>query len=133
MLIHHRSIYWTVTGTSELWKVEVDECGHVAPSVQPALIASNVTCDDLLVDPRGDIFVASPKSVITKVTPDGAEQVIAGTFGSSNSSLVGPTAMRFGRVASDRWSLYVTTNGGIPQIIGKSVPSAAGVSRIDLG
>ena len=45
-----------------------------------------------------------------------------------NGSLVGPTAVRWGRSDSDRTSLYVTTNGGL----GMS-PTEQGVSRLDVG
>lgn len=132
MLTQIRSLYWTVTGTQTLYKAPIDSCGYIPSGITPTLVASNISCDDLVIDHLGNAFVASPEGVITKVTPAGEKTVIAGTYASTNSSLVGPTAMRFGRLASDRWSLYVTTNGGLPQIIGENVPSAAGVSRIDL-
>lgn len=130
--VHDGSVYWTSTGASKLWKVAVDECGHVPQRAKPTLITENITCDDFTIDHKGNIYVAGPLDVITKVRPDGEQVIVAGTYGSVNSSLVGPTALRFGRMASDRWSLYVTTNGGLPQVLGGSAPTAAGVSRIDL-
>ena len=126
------SLYWSNTGRKELWKVQVDEHGDVPKAAAPTMIMSNITCDDLIVDKNGVVYVAGPEDVITMVTPDGKQTVVAGTYGSLNSSLVGPTALRFGRGVSDQWSLYVTTNGGLPQLLGGSEPSAAGVSRIDL-
>lgn len=126
------SLYWTSTGASKLWKVAIGKDGNVFKGAMPTLITSNITCDDLVIDNQGSVYVAGPKDVITKVTPDGKQTVITGNYGSVNSSVVGPSALRFGRGASDQWSLYVTTNGGLAAVLGSSDPGASGISRIDL-
>lgn len=120
-------LYWTSTGANSLYKVRIDKHGNV--QAEPTLVSSNVTCDDFVLDHEGNAYVAGPLNVLTKVSPDGQQEVIAGTYNSTSSTLVGPTAARFGRLASDSWSLYVTTNGGVTG----QVPGTAGVSRIDLG
>jgi len=127
------SLYWTSTGAQKLWKVAINKHGNVAAGVTPTLITSNLTCDDIVIDDTGILYVAGPQDVITKVTPNGQQTIITGTYHSLNSSVVGPSALRFGRGVSDRWSLYITTNGGLPAVLGGSVPTAAGISRIDLG
>ena len=123
------SMYWTVTAASSVYSLPVDSSGNVRAGLKPTLLASNVSCDDLLVDSGGTIYVAGPLDVITRITRDGQKQIIAGTFNSTSSVLVGPTALRFGRLASDRYSMYITTNGGVTD----NNPNADGVSRIDFG
>lgn len=130
--VHNGTIYWTNTGRSTLYRIPVDEEGNVPSGVSPTLITSNLTCDDLVVDNEGNTYVAGPLDIITKVSPLGQKEVIAGAFNSTTSDLIGPTAIRFGRLASDQWSMYVTSNGGV-QGVAVVVPGSAGVSRIDLG
>lgn len=130
--VHNGTIYWTNTGASTLYRVPVDKSGSVPAGVTPTLVTSNLTCDDLEVDNEGNAYVAGPLDILTKVSPLGQKEIIAGTFNSTSSDLIGPTAIRFGRSASDRWSIYVTTNGGV-STVSVTVPGSAGVSRVDLG
>ncbi|KAK4505465.1 hypothetical protein PRZ48_003428 [Zasmidium cellare] len=122
-------MYWTSTGASKMFKVPIDDVGRVRDGETPALVTDNLTCDDLVIDCKGNAYVAGPKDVLTRVYPNGEREIVAGTFNSTTSSLVGPSAARFGRLESDRWSLYVTTNGGIDQ----NVEGTQGIYRIDLG
>lgn len=127
--VHNGSLYWTNTGQSKLYKVAIDKQGNVPDGCKPETIASNLVCDDFVLDHKGNAYVASPLGLITKVGPSGEQEIVAGN--STGSKLNGPTAVRFGRLASDRWSLYITTDGGIPQF-GGPVNGTQGVSRIDL-
>ncbi|EME78772.1 uncharacterized protein MYCFIDRAFT_43655 [Pseudocercospora fijiensis CIRAD86] len=129
--VHNGSLYWTNTGQSKLYKVEIDEKGNVSDGCKAQVVAANLGCDDFVLDFDGNVYVASPLGVVTKVSPTGQQEVIAGNSTGSNK-LNGPTAVGFGRLASDRWSLYVTTDGGLPQF-GGPVNGTEGVSRIDLG
>ncbi|KAF7197276.1 putative hetero-Diels-Alderase [Pseudocercospora fuligena] len=129
MKVHNGSLYWTNTGQSKLYKVAIDKQGNVQDGDEAEVVTSNIVCDDLVLDHIGNAYVASPLGLITKVSPGGHQEVIAGN--STGSKLNGPTAVRFGRLASDRWSLYVTTDGGIPQF-GGPINGTQGVSRIDL-
>lgn len=131
--LHNGTIYFTNTGASALYTIPVNPDGTVSFGAVPSLVTSNLTCDDLLVDDSGTAYVAGPLDVITRVGLDGQKRVIAGTFNSTGSDLVGPTAVRFGRGPSDRWSLYATTNGGLSEVGPGSGSGSAGVSRIDLG
>lgn len=130
--VHNGTIYWTNTGASMLYKIPVDQNGNIPAGVSPILVTSNLTCDDLVIDDEGNAYVAGPLDIITKVSSAGQKKVIAGAFNSTTSDLVGPTAIRFGRLVSDQWSIYVTTNGGLSSV-SVTVPGSAGVSRIDLG
>lgn len=120
-------MYWTNTGAASMYKVPIDRAGNVRDAAKPSLVTGDLTCDDFAFDWEGNAFVAGPLDVITKVSPSGQKEVVAGSLNSTTSDLVGPTAVRFGRLASDRWSMYVTTNGGV----GQNVPGAAGISRLD--
>lgn len=126
--VHNDTMYYDSTGASALYKVSVDAQGNIPTGAKPSLITTNLTCDDLVIDNDGTAYVAGTLNVLTRVSSTGEKVVIAGTFNSTSSSLGGPTAARFGRSASDRWSLYVTTNGGLDS----PVPDSQGVSRIDL-
>jgi hypothetical protein len=128
--VYNKTMYWTVTGGSSFWKIDIDECGHPASNATPTLIATNITAgvDDFVVDHEGTAFICGPYNAITKVSAKGQPEIVAGTFNSTTSSLGGPTAVRFGKDTSDAHSLYVTTNGGIFT----NVKDSQGVSRIDL-
>ncbi|KAF2161454.1 hypothetical protein M409DRAFT_28184 [Zasmidium cellare ATCC 36951] len=122
-------MYWTNTGASKMYKVAVDDVGRVRDGQTPTLVTSDLTCDDLVIDCKGNAYVAGPRDVLTRVYPNGEKEIVAGTYNSTTSSLVGPTAVRFGRLESDRWSLYITTNGGV----GQNVVGTEGIYRVDLG
>lgn len=127
--VWNKTLYWDSTGTNTLWKIPVSEDGYVDPKDWPVLIGQNITCDDFVLDAEGTAYVAGPFDVVTQLNTDGTAEIITGTWNSTSSSIMGPTALRFGRMASDRWSLYVTSNGGIFN----NVESGCGLSRIDLG
>ncbi|KAK3676388.1 hypothetical protein LTR78_003664 [Recurvomyces mirabilis] len=124
--VHDGMMYYTSTGANKLYKVPVDELGIV--SQVPTLVTTNLACDDLVIDHEGTAYVAGPLDVLLKVSPSSEQTIIVGTINPNQSALVGPTAARFGRLASDRWSLYITTNGGLQE----TIPGTTGVSRIDL-
>lgn len=131
--VHNSTMYWTVTGRNVMYKVPIQKDGTIPQGQKPVLLTSNITCDDFTLDSAGNAYVAGPLDIITKVTPDGKQKVIAGMYNvtrsDSNSTLAGPTSVKFGKLASDKWSLYITTNGGL----GNPNPNGTqGVSRIDL-
>lgn len=62
------SMYWTSTGLGSFFCIPIDERGNVLPGPILVLVASNLTCDDSVVDERGEIYVAGPLDVLTKVS-----------------------------------------------------------------
>jgi sugar lactone lactonase YvrE len=129
--IYGSKMYWTNTGRSSFYSISIDKRGNPSSGATPTLIAANITAgvDDFVLDREGVAYICGPYNAITKVTPTGQAEIVAGTFNSTASTLGGPTAVRFGKLVSDRYSLYVTTNDGILTPIAGS----SGVSRIDLG
>jgi hypothetical protein len=79
-------MYWTVTGGSTFWKIDIDECGHPASDAQPTLIAANITAgvDDFVVDEEGVAFICRPYNAITKLSISGAgdSEIVAGILNS---------------------------------------------------
>ncbi|KAJ7470181.1 hypothetical protein B0H11DRAFT_2041733 [Mycena galericulata] len=68
--------------------------------------------DDFAIDEEGTAYVASGVgNAITKVTAAGVASVIAGNLNSSE--IASPTSVAFGRTEWDRWTIYVTTGGGL--------------------
>ncbi|KAJ7114518.1 hypothetical protein C8R44DRAFT_832949 [Mycena epipterygia] len=68
--------------------------------------------DDFAIDEDGTAYVATGMgNLITKVTEEGVASVIAGNLNSSQ--IASPTSVAFGRTEWDRWTIYVTTGGGL--------------------
>ncbi|PVH70339.1 hypothetical protein DL98DRAFT_597928 [Cadophora sp. DSE1049] len=126
--VYNDTLYWTNTGLNSLYKVPLDRCGNVPTGQVPVQLASNMSCDDFAVGRQGNIYVASPQDVLFRIGSSGQREIIAGRLVSNSSALVGPSAVRFGRLVSDRWSLYISTNGGVYA----PVSGSTGISRVDL-
>lgn len=123
--VFNGSLYWTNTGLQGLYRIPISSDGIAQGSAE--LAAGHVFGDDFLMTSNG-AYVASPANAILRVA-DGKQEVIAGVLNSTSSGIVGPTALRFGRLATDKSSLYISTNGGVKTLV-RGTP---GVSRIDLG
>ena len=107
---------------------------QIKPDGSPAgaveLITSEISCDDFAIDRWGDIYVASPSNALIRVDPrTGKQMVVAGSFKNTSSNIIGATSVQFGRGASDKSSVYVTTNGGSFTC---APPGSQGVSRVDI-
>lgn len=91
-------------------------------------MTSNLICDDLVIDCKGNAYVVGPLDVLMRVNPNGEKAIVAGTYNSTMSTLVRPSPVRFGRIESDPVSLYVTTNDGI----GQDFVGTGGMYRVDV-
>lgn len=128
-------LYYTNTGAQAMYRIPIFESNGTAKG-RAELVASNLPCDDFVLNERGVAYVAGPANAIIKIDTTQAasrlgqfDRVVAGTFNSTMSALVSPTAVQWGRGDSDRTSLYVTTNGGA----GSGGNGTEGLSRIDVG
>jgi len=123
-------LYYTNTGTNTYYRVPIYP--NATASGSPEVIAQVVKGDDLILDDSGTAYICQQVNSLSRVTLNGTQQVIAGTPNSNSSSLLGPTAVAFGRGASDRNTLYITTNGGQSAATGQT-PASQGLSSVDLG
>lgn len=107
-------LYYTNTATSKFYRIPIAKNLTAPASAKAELLASNLFGDDFVLDAAGFAYVGGQAGVISFVDPSkGTVRPLAGALGSNSSALVGPTAVQFGRTASDLNSIYVTTDGGI--------------------
>jgi len=121
--------YYSNTGQETLYKLAVTREGLPAKNAIAQVVASGIATDDFALDVEGNAYMTGQDNIIQKITPKGKVSTIAGVLNSNSSGLIGPTAVRFGRGASDYESLYVSTDGAV---FG-TVLAAQGISRIDVG
>ncbi|KIW93080.1 uncharacterized protein Z519_05685 [Cladophialophora bantiana CBS 173.52] len=103
-------LYYTNTGTNLYYRVAVHVNGTA--SANPEVIAQITKPDDLILDNAGTAYICQQVNAVSRVAGNGTEQIIAGSANSNDSSLLGPTAVAWGRLLTDKNKLYVTTNGG---------------------
>jgi len=103
-------LYFTNSIQGILARVPIHPNGSEAGAYH--IVANTGAADDFTFDQAGNAYVAQdPGDALEKVTPSGQVKVI---LGGVNSTIVeGDTAAQFGRTLLDRFTLYVTTNGGI--------------------
>ncbi|KAH0837182.1 hypothetical protein AYO21_08161 [Fonsecaea monophora] len=103
-------LYYTNTGSNLYYRLAINADGTASGS--PETLAQVAKPDDLILDDAGTAYICQQVNALSSVASNGTQQVLAGTINSNVSSLLGPTAVAWGRAASDRNKLYVTTNGG---------------------
>ncbi|KIW32535.1 uncharacterized protein PV07_04068 [Cladophialophora immunda] len=104
------SLYYTNTGSNLYYRLAISANGTAAGT--PETIAQIAKPDDLILDDSGTAYICQQVNSLSRVAGNGTVEVIAGTANSNASSLLGPTAVAWGRTPSDKDKLYVTTNGG---------------------
>jgi hypothetical protein len=122
-------LYYTNTGTSSYCRVPI--YSNATASGKPELIVQVMKGDDLILDEPGVAYIGQQANFLSRVTLNGTQEVVAGTTNSS-SSLLGPTAIAWGRTILDKNKLYITTNGG-QSAVSVQIPGAQGLSEVDLG
>lgn len=81
------------------------------PAGRPEPFVEGLMADDFAFDARGNLYLAThPLNSVVRIAPDGRDIAVLGTV---EQGLAGSTAVAFGHGASDRDSIYVTTNGGM--------------------
>ena len=96
---------------------------------EPNIFIKNAVIDDFAFDREGNLYGATHIfNSVVRISPDGEISTIA----TAEQGVTGSTAVAFGRLDSDRTSIYVVTNGGmfLPPPTG-IVP--AEVVRLDVG
>jgi DNA-binding beta-propeller fold protein YncE len=101
---HGGYVYYTNTFGNGFYKVQIDPATGKTTGSPVVVIAAISNPEDFAIGPDGSAFVATIGSGILKVTTDGNLRKVADV--ASASSVV------FGRGATDRSILYVSTSAG---------------------
>lgn len=81
-------------------------------------VKTDWTFDDFAIAEDGTAYVATGTgNAVTRITPDGKVTILP----INETSLESPTSVQFGRTEKDRWTIYVTTNGGEEGILNGTV------------
>ena len=123
---NNNTIFYTNSAKSTFHSVPAYASDQILHPGTPTLVANVSTPDDFVLDNAGNAFICQQVGQDTVSFYNKSSGSVTPLVPSG--SLVGPTAVRWGRSVSDRTSLYVTTNGGL----GMS-PAEQGVSRLDVG
>lgn len=101
-----RDLLVTVSDRTTVLKYTLDAEGRFGPGT---VVATGIPGDDFAVASDGTLYVTThPYDTVVEVTPDGRRRIIAGR----EQHIVGATDAVFGRMAADRDTLYVVTDGG---------------------
>ena len=137
--VQNETLYYSSSTHKSVFSIPIDTAtGVVPPLARPTVLASNMTVDDFVLDAQGKIYAAgNAANVIWLIDPvANTTSVFAGTPGSNSSSVIGASALQFGRLPSDSSSLYITAGGYIgttPKNPGVLVPGKQGVFKINVG
>ena len=137
--VQNNTLYYSSSTHKSVFSIPIDSTtGIVPPLAEATVLASNMTVDDFVLDAQGKIYAAgNAANVIWLIDPAAnTTSVFAGTPGSNSSTIVGASAIQFGRLPADSNSLYVTAGGYIgttPKNPGVLVPGKQGVFKLDVG
>ena len=137
--VQNETLYYSSSTHKSVFSIPIDTTtGIVPPFAEATVLANNMTVDDFILDAQGKIYAAgNGANVIWLIDPAAnTTSVFAGTLGANSSSIIGPSALQFGRLPSDSNSLYVTAGGYIgttPKNPGILVSGKQGIFRLDVG
>lgn len=126
--IHDKNLYFTNAPEGLFYKIPLHVDGTAAGSAEQ--LFNGWGMDDFTFDQAGNAYLTVFISNEIAVWQNGVKN--ASTLIASSSELAGPTACKFGRLPSDRDSLYVTTNGGL-RVADESRTPGGTLSRVNLG
>ena len=128
-------------GTFNKIPVDLRTGKATGPAVTLLNSTSFVGSDDWTFDFEGNAWVVNGASNDLSLLPRAAygtadsvsAEAVAGN--TSPQVVLGPTSAQFGIRAEDlaRGSLYISSNGGVPQYIGKNWTMGGAISRVDVG
>jgi len=124
--IYNQTLYVSNTQRQHLLRIPVNQDYTLGT---PEIWLTNINLDDFAIDTQGNIYGATHVyNSVVKITPEGQVTTIA----TADQGVAGSTAVAFGRTASDRTSIYVTTNGGMSFPLPEGVLPAK-VVKIEVG
>lgn len=127
--VYKGALYLSNTEARTFLRVAIDESGASTGEIE--LLQENLNVDDFAFDADGSSYLTTHifQSVV-KLRGDGKRSRIAGA--PDDRTCAGTTAAAFGRTASDRTSLYVTTTGGMSYPVNGELGPAR-LLKIDVG
>ena len=131
--VHTRDGYLYFTNTNHgFFRVPIHDDGTKAGAFE--LLANFTPCDDFTFDRKGDAIIArGAVDVIDKVSPAGIVTRLRYDNDNAHVLIGGNTAVKFGRMESDRKTMYVTTNGGWTGKVKETARQGGRVLAIDFG
>jgi len=123
-------LYWTNTAVGTLNKILITPWG--TPIGSSSVVSANVPkADDFVFRDDGTAFIAQNQMDELSVLPPYTETAVLVAGSPISTILAGVTAGRFGRTASDRERLYLTTSGGLALPINGTVVVPGKVAYVD--
>ncbi len=111
-------VYFTSTERALVLRAAVHADGSAG---KLETVAERLVGDDFALDAKGNLYIATHIfNQIMRLAPDGTRAVVA----NAEDGIFGSTSAAFGRNASDRGALYVTTTGGIVEPVDGKVREA---------
>ena len=128
--LHGGKLYWTDTDLEILISIPIYSNGSAAGREIP--VTDGVGADDFVFDHKGNTFIAQdPFDTLLLLKADGSKLILTNSTGPN--SIMGPTAVQFGRRVADSANLYVTSNGGYTNYETQVFTVGGRVSRVDVG
>lgn len=115
-------LWWTNWDTRIFYRLRVRPDGTTAPGAKVEVVATETslpTLDDFTFDGTTAFIATNAGQNILRVTQDGDTTVAAA--GSGDTTLTNASAVKFGRSATDKKTIYVTTTGDTQSIGGRVV------------
>lgn len=127
--VYKGALYLSNTDAKTLLRATIDGSGSSTGGIE--LFQEKLNVDDFAFDADGSSYLTTHvfQSVV-KLRGDGTRSRIAGA--PDDKTCAGSTAAAFGRTATDRTCLYVTTNGGMSYPVDGNVGQAR-LLKIDVG
>lgn len=125
-------LYWTNAGTTTIYRLAIDAQGRARPGAAPEALfhVEAAQLDDFTIDAAGTLWVATnADNRLLALGPDGRQEVVLGAKGAL--AVAGDTAVRFGRGANDKKTLYVTTGGANGAPVNGTITEPAKVVAVD--
>jgi sugar lactone lactonase YvrE len=124
--IFDRVLYASVTQNAQIIQIPIQSNDQPG---EPEVFIQNVNIDDFAFDLSGNLYGTTHiYNSVVKITPDRKVTTIA----QAEQGMAGSTALAFGRVESDRTSIYVITNGGMSLPLPTGIEPAK-VIRLEVG
>lgn len=105
-------LYWTNSDREAVYRIQIDEGGYALPDVEVELVLNvGERPDDFTFDSEGDMWITTHRAntVVVARAGDGEAASVVGS--STEMTVAGATACRFGRRDGDHGVLYVVTDG----------------------